>query len=85
MGLRTFDRPGPLPPEYVRDSEWLSLHLAELVAKYPDKWVAVLDEHVVAAGDDLGEVMDQVEDRYPNTMPAVSLVEATTRFYAEFA
>lgn len=37
---------------FEKDSEWLSEHYKELQVNYANKYVAVLDERVVGAGDD---------------------------------
>ena len=40
----------PGPKEYWEDSKWASEHFSEIVKKYPDQWVAIVDKKVVAAG-----------------------------------
>ena len=46
----------PLDPRYVRDVDWAYANYNALAAAHPNQWVAVVDERVVAAGVDLGEV-----------------------------
>ncbi|HSB67980.1 MAG TPA: DUF5678 domain-containing protein [Candidatus Methylomirabilis sp.] len=46
----------PLDPWYVRDVDWAYANYNALAAAHPNQWVAVVDERVVAAGVDLGEV-----------------------------
>ncbi len=75
---------GPLflSEQYLRDSEWLAAHLSELTAQYPDSWVAVLNEQVVAAGSP-EEVFERAEEvQRKGGMAVVCLIEATPRAYA---
>jgi nitrogenase molybdenum-iron protein alpha/beta subunit len=85
MALKTYKNPEPNSPECIRDEKWLQVNIRELVKKYPDKWIAVLGEKVVAVGDDLGEVTLKVEAEYPDTEPLFHLVEATDNVYSHTA
>ena len=54
----------PLPPwtpseRFARDQEWIEDHLAEFTKSYPDQWLAVYDQRVIAASPDLGQVIQQ--------------------------
>ena len=45
--------PPPRPSKgFWEDNRWLNEHWAEMVRAYPDMWVAVVDQHVVATGRD---------------------------------
>jgi hypothetical protein len=47
--------------------DWAYANHADLERAYPNQWVAIVDEQVVAAGPDLGEVESQaaeVTDRF---------------------
>lgn len=58
---KIFPPPPELPPkEYFEDSRWLFSNLSELSKLYPDKWIGVVDKKVVAVGNDIGEVEEQV-------------------------
>lgn len=49
-----------LPPkEYWDDVRWSEAHYAELVARYPNQWVAIVNGEVISAGSDLGRVVDE--------------------------
>ena len=48
--------PPPLPQRHIDDSNWIDETINELTEKYPDLWIAVLDQEVVIASKDLGEV-----------------------------
>ena len=71
----------PLSADYIRNEEWLCAHMTELTQKYPDQWVAVWEERVVAADADLGKVRIFVDATYPDATPTYWLVEGTTRIY----
>jgi hypothetical protein len=36
--------------EFWEDQEWGFKHYSELVRKYPDKWVAIVNKRVIVAG-----------------------------------
>lgn len=88
----SFSQSGPLPPPtlpppvpspgYLRDAEWLSANHGEVVRQFPDCWVAVLDQKVVAASADLAEVERRVQESHPGAEPVVALVEGHPGFYA---
>ena len=42
--------------QFARDEEWIDEHMAEFVQKYPDHWMAVHNQKVVAGSPDLGVV-----------------------------
>ena len=85
MDLQAQAGPKPFSAEYARDRRWLDAHLDELVAKYPDKWIAVLNEQVVAVGNDMGEVDREVEEKHPNSEPVIWLAEETIHVYTHLA
>lgn len=37
--------------EFWEDQKWGFKHYSELVRKYPDKWVAIVNKRVIVAGD----------------------------------
>ena len=56
MAKKKYPPVPPLDPRYVRDVDWAYANYNALAAAHPNQWVAVVDERVVAAGVDLGEV-----------------------------
>ena len=48
--------PPPIPQRHIDDSNWIDENINELTEKYPDLWIAVLDEEIIIASKDLGEV-----------------------------
>jgi len=50
---------------------WIVEHFSELVDKYAGKYVAVVNEKLVAVGDDGKEVEDKAREVEPRKMPSV--------------
>ena len=79
--------PGPqLPPRrFWDDEEWIGENIMDLVRKYPDQWIAVLNREVVAASSHLEEV-DRVaharEAEAGQGQCVYEFIEGGVRFYA---
>ena len=43
---------------YWEDQNWAIEHYAELIKKYPDKWVAVVNKKVVATGESIRKIRE---------------------------
>lgn len=56
--------------------KWVQANIDDLVEKYPDKWVCVVDGEVVAVGS-CGEAHDAA-DKYDARDTLVMFVEGTT-------
>ena len=54
-----------------KDDLWIVEHFSELVTKYAGKYVAVVNETLVAVGDTGIEVETKARDIEPNKMPSV--------------
>jgi hypothetical protein len=54
-----------------KDDLWIVEHFSELVDKYAGKYVAVVNEQLVAVGDDGKEVEDKAREIEPRKMPSV--------------
>jgi len=59
---------------FERDSEWLSRHYKELQMRYPNKYVAVLDKHIVGVGDDGEKLYVDVVEEYKRE-PVIDFIE----------
>jgi len=44
------------PKEYWTDSKWANEHFSEIAEKFPNFWVAVVDEKVVSTGKIISKV-----------------------------
>ena len=54
-----------------KDDLWIVEHFSELVTKYAGKYVAVVNETLVAVGESGKEVEDKAREFEPNKMPSV--------------
>ena len=54
-----------------KDDLWIVEHFSELVTKHAGKYVAVVNETLVAVGDSGKEVEDKALQVNPNKMPSV--------------
>ena len=71
------------PKRYTDDTRWLLENYTELVQKYPDMWIAIMDKEVVIASKDLGEVYRvgrQKEDEVGRGPCIYDFVESPLRF-----
>lgn len=68
---------------FLEDLEWKRKHHSELLEKYPDMWVAIVDKKIVSAGKDLGEVEREAEEKtgIDRKKIPVSFVESGARIY----
>ena len=57
-----------------KDDLWIVEHFSELVIKYAGKYVAVVNETLVAVGDSGKEVEDRAREIEPNKIPSVLLI-----------
>jgi len=57
VAMKAQNTPPPHPPrKFWEDNRWLNEHWSEIVRVYPDMWVAVVEQQVVASGRDPEEV-----------------------------
>ena len=75
----------PLDPRYVRDVDWAYANYNALAAAHPNQWVAVVDERVVAAGVDLGQVETEAARIAGRQDVAVIFVEHGIHVYGHSA
>ncbi len=45
---------------YAQDHNWIHDHYQELVKKYPEKYIAVLNEKVVYAFDNITDIVNKI-------------------------
>jgi len=57
-----------------KDDLWIVEHFSELVDKYAGKYIAVVNETLVAVGDSGKEVEDKAREIEPRKIPSVILV-----------
>ena len=56
QGLGQFQR-------FTRDTQYYEAHQQELLSRYPDQWIAIYNEQVVAAAQDPGRLLDELVQR----------------------
>lgn len=54
-----------------KDDLWIVEHFSELVTKYAGKYVAVVNEALVAVGESRREVEDKAREIEPRKIPSV--------------
>ena len=54
-----------------KDDLWIVEHFSELVTRYPGRAIAVVNEQLVAVGDNEVEVELIAKEKYPNKIPSV--------------
>jgi len=54
-----------------KDDLWIVEHFSELVTEHAGKYIAVVNEALVAVGDSGKEVEDKARQVEPNKMPSV--------------
>jgi hypothetical protein len=54
-----------------KDDLWIVEHFSELVTQYAGKYIAVVNERLVAVGDSGKEVEDKARNLVPDKMPSV--------------
>jgi hypothetical protein len=52
---------------------WWDEHWDELVARYPDQFVAVVGREVVGARADLSDLLDELDELYPGERPVAEI------------
>ena len=57
-----------------KDDLWIVEHFSELVDEYAGKYVAVVNETLVAVGDSGKEVEDKAREIEPHKIPSVLLI-----------
>ncbi len=68
------------PKEFWRDEKWGFKHYSELVRKYPDRWVAIVNRKVVASGD-LKVVEEEAKKKTGKKHIPVIFVESGSHIY----
>ena len=51
------------PKEFWEDAKWAERHYTELVKKFPDERVAVVDREVITSGKNLAKVKEEAKQR----------------------
>lgn len=72
----------PIPKSYWQDQDWAFDHYTELVKRYGDRWVAVVNKRVVAASKSSVKAQKQARAKTGRQLPiAVIYVETGRHVY----
>lgn len=69
------------PKRYWEDEKWANEHYGELVRKYPDKWVAVVNKKVVAAGESIRKIEEIARKKTGKKLFPVLFIEGSPAIY----
>lgn len=56
-----------------KELDWISVHRKE-VGKFSGKWIAILNNEILASGDSVANVMSKVKQRRVKNLPLVTKV-----------
>ena len=71
-----------IPKSYWQDEQWAFDHYPELVKRYEDRWVAVVNRRVVAASKSSVKAQEQARAKTGRQLPiAVVFVETGRHVY----
>ncbi len=59
--------------QLVREHEWMAKHPKELKI-FEGKWIAILENNVIATGNSYLEVWNMVKEKYPDNLPLITYV-----------
>ena len=72
----------PIPKHYWQDQRWALDHYPELIKRYQDHWVAVVNRWVVAASKSSVKAQEQARAKTGRQLPiAVVFVETVRHVY----
>ena len=67
--------------EYSKNDEYFGEHYSELLEQYPDQWVAILEQRIVATADDGFELIARLRKKgIPPHLPLRRLVSTRPKF-----
>lgn len=69
------------PKRYWEDERWANEHYGTLVKKYPDTWVAVVNEEVVASGESIRKIEKIAKEKTGEKLFPVIFVEGASVIY----
>lgn len=70
-----------IPKKFWDDREWAYEHYSDLIKKYPDKWIAVLDKKVVAVSDGSGKILEKARAKTKKKYIPIIFIEGGVNVY----
>jgi len=77
---KTYPKPQPLSKEYLENEKWTFEHLGELIEKYPNQWIAVVNKEIVCVGENLAEVKKVARQKTGDRTPFCFFTWQTFRY-----
>ncbi|ODS41559.1 MAG: hypothetical protein A7315_01435 [Candidatus Altiarchaeales archaeon WOR_SM1_79] len=71
----------PEPKEFWDDMKWGRTHYSELIKKYPDKWVAIINKKVVAVGESINDIKEEAKNKTGKMHIPVMFIECGDHIY----
>lgn len=72
----------PIPEGYWAERDWAWEHYAEFMQQYPDQWIAIWQQQVVAHGESLNETETVAQEKTGLPQVPVIFVEERIHVYA---
>lgn len=69
------------PKRFWEDKQWAIDNHTDLVEKYPDLWVAVVNKTVIAAGDSIKKIKEEARHKTGESYIPVFFVESSANIY----
>ena len=69
------------PKEFWDDMKWGRVHYSELVRKYPDKWIAIVDKKVISSGESIKKIRKEAMEKTGRKHIPVIFVEFGAHVY----
>jgi hypothetical protein len=66
--------------EMDRDDAWLKAHLEEIVDRYAQKVIAILDQQIVGVGTSIVALQQTIAKQYPQRVPLIFEVPSRKEF-----
>ncbi|MFQ5632520.1 MAG: DUF5678 domain-containing protein, partial [bacterium] len=57
-----YDKPPRLSRQFLRDQQWISDNIRELMEKYPNRWIMVHEGKVIASGEEVGRFWQKADE-----------------------
>jgi len=54
-----------------KNYEW---YLSQDFSKYSGKWLAIIDQKIIASGKNVEKLINKVKDKYPNKRPFITKI-----------
>ena len=54
-----------------KNYEW---YLSQDFSKYSGKWLAIIDQKIIASGKNVEKLINKVKDKYPNNRPFITKI-----------